>query len=76
MANTTGKNFAQIYYLNGYYNGDFESIIKHIKSKLGKNTKATYQRNLVKKYLSMINNANDNFCFEKIEEIRLALKNN
>ncbi|TXG36986.1 hypothetical protein [Seonamhaeicola maritimus] len=76
MTNSGEKNFAQIYYLNDYYNGDFESIIKHIKSKLGKNTKATYQRNLVKKYLSMINNVDDNFCLEKIEEIKLALKNN
>jgi len=75
MTNTEEKNFAQIFYLNNYYNGDFESIIKHIKRKLGKNTKATYQRNLVKKYLSMINNANDNFCLEKIEEIRELLKN-
>ena len=76
MTNTEEKNFAQIYYLNDYYNGDFESIIKHIKSKLGKNTKATYQRNLVKKNLSMINNADDNFSHERIEEIRQALKGN
>jgi hypothetical protein len=76
MTNTEEKNFAQIYYLNGYYSGDFESIINHIKNKLGKNTKATYQRNLAKKYLSMINNADNNFSLEKIEEIRKALKNN
>ena len=75
MTNVEEKNFAQIFYLNGFYNGDFESIMRHIKSKLGKNTKATYQRNLVKKYLSMINNATDDFYLEKIDEIRELLKN-
>ncbi|WP_242121648.1 hypothetical protein [Aestuariivivens sediminicola] len=76
MTNTEEKNFAHAFYLNEFYNGDYESIRKHNESKLGKNTKATYQRNLLKKNLSMINNANDNYCHDKIEEIRLALKNN
>jgi predicted DNA-binding protein YlxM (UPF0122 family) len=75
MTNTEEKNFTQIFYLNDYYNGDFESIMNHIKNKLGKKTKATYQRNNVKKYLSMINNADNNFSLERIEEIRHALKN-
>lgn len=72
MTNTQEKNFAQIYYLNKYYKGDFESIMNHIKSKLGKNTKSTYQRNKVKKYLSMINNNTDSF-FENLEEIKRKL---
>ncbi|RMA56646.1 hypothetical protein [Ulvibacter antarcticus] len=74
MTNTEEKNFAQIYYLNEFYNGDFNSIMQHIKSKLGEKTKATYQRKKVKKYLSMINNADKNFSLEDINEIREALK--
>ncbi|MEP3838893.1 MAG: phage/plasmid replication protein [Algibacter sp.] len=76
MTNSEEKNFAQIFYLNDYYNGDFENIMKHIKSKLGKNTKATYQRNIVRKYLSMINNADSDYNIERIKEVRQALKSN
>lgn len=76
MTNTEEKNFAHIYYLNEFYNGDYNSIMHHIKSKLGEKTKATYQRNKVKKYLSMINNSDKNFNLENIKEIREALKNN
>ncbi len=56
MTNSEEKNYAHIYYLNSYYNGDYNSIIRHIKSRLGDNTKASYQREKVKKYLAMINN--------------------
>lgn len=76
MSNTEEKNFTQIYYLNDIYNGDFDSIMHHIKSKLGEKTKATYQRNIVKKYLSIINNADENFSLGNIDEMREALKNN
>jgi len=75
MTNTEEKNFAQIYLLNDKYNGDFNSILNHIKDKLGKNTKATYQRNQIKKYLAIINNSKDNETLENIREIANALKN-
>lgn len=73
MTNTQEKNFAQIYYLNEYYNGDFNKIINHIKSKLGEKTKASYQRGQVKKYLSMLNNDNKDFL-HYLEEIKDKLK--
>lgn len=73
MTNTQEKNYAQIYYLNEYYNGDFNSIMNHIKSKLSKRTKATYQRNIVLENLAMINNSDDNFL-NNIEEIKRKLK--
>lgn len=74
MTNTEEKNYAQIYWLNKLYNGDYHSILKHITSKLGSNTKASYQRKQTLKYLSMINNANDDYSKENIEEIKTALK--
>jgi hypothetical protein len=74
MTNTQEKNFTQIYYLNEIYNGNFESIINHIKSKLGSNTKATYQRKQVKKYLAMINNSKDQNSIQNIVEIQNALR--
>lgn len=74
MTNTEEKNFAQIYLLNDKYNGDFNSILNHIKRKLGSKTKATYQRNQIKKYLAIINNSKDNETLENIKEITGALK--
>lgn len=75
MTNTEEKNFAQIYLLNDKYNGDFNSILRHIKRKLGKNTKASYQRGQIKKYLAIINNNKNNETIENIREILDALKN-
>ena len=74
LTNIEEKNYAQIYYLNELYHGDFHSIIRHIKNKLGKNTKASYNRKQVLEYLAMINNANDGYSKENIEEIKAALK--
>lgn len=76
MTNTQEKNFAQIYYLNEIYNGDFESIINHIKSKLGNRTKASYQRKQTKKYLAIINNSKEMDSIKYINEIKEALKEN
>ena len=73
MTNTQEKNFAHIFYLNQFYRGDTNRIIKHIESKLAKNTKASYQRKKVKEYLSMINNTSECF-FEDIEEIKSKLR--
>jgi hypothetical protein len=75
MTNTEEKNFAQIYLLNDKYNGDFNSILSHIKGKLGKNTKASYQRGQIKKYLAIINNSKNNETIESIREVLVALKN-
>ena len=44
------------------------------KSKLGKNTKATYQRKQVLKNLAMINNADSDYSTENIEEIKRGLQ--
>lgn|GEM_PF-3195449 len=74
MTNTEEKNFAQIYLLNQQYNGDFNLILNHIKGKLGKTTKATYQRGAIKKYLAIIKNSNNNETLENITEILNALK--
>jgi hypothetical protein len=76
MSNTEEKNFTHIHYLNDLYHGDFDSIMHHIKNKLGEKTKATYQRKIVKKYLSIINNADRDFSLGNINEMREALKNN
>lgn len=73
MTNTQEKNFAQVYYLNELYHGDFDSIIGHIKNKLGKNTKATYQRKQVKKYLDIINNEKSKDIISDIDELLCAL---
>lgn len=74
MTNTQEQNFAQIYYLNEIYNGDFTAIMQHIKNKLSPNTKATYQRTKVKKYLAMINNAKDTNTIPNLIELQNALK--
>lgn len=74
MTNTEEQNFAQIYYLNEIFSGDFNSIMNHIKSKLSPNTKATYQRTKVKKYLAMINNAKDLDTIPNLIELQNALK--
>ena len=74
MNNFEEKNYAQIYLLNQYYNGDFNSIFNHIKSKLGRNTKASYQRKQIVKYMAMINNANNDYSQENIEEIKMGLQ--
>lgn len=74
LTNTEEKNYTQIYWLNELYNGDYPSILKHITNKLGSKTKATYQRRQILKYLAMINNANDDYSKENIEEIKRALK--
>jgi hypothetical protein len=76
MTNTQEKNFAQIYYLNEMYNGNFERIMAHIKNKLGDNTKATYQRKKVKKYLAIINNAKGINTLNNINEFKNALIEN
>ena len=74
MTNSEEKNYAQIYWLNRLYNGDYHSILKHITNKLGSKTKASYQRKQTLKYLAMINNANDDYRKDNIEEIKSALK--
>tara|TARA_R110000751_G_scaffold100068_2_gene193763 strand:- start:61625 stop:62587 length:963 start_codon:yes stop_codon:yes gene_type:complete len=74
MTNTEEKNFAQIYLLNDEYNGDFNSILNHIKGKLGSKTKATYQRNQIKKYLAIIKNSNNNETQANLIEIINSLK--
>lgn len=74
MNNSQEKNFTQVYYLNDIYNGDFSSIMTHIKGKLSANTKPSYQRKQVKKYLAMINNAKDQDSMQNIKEIQNALK--
>jgi ubiquitin len=74
MKNTDEKNFTQIYYLNDIYNGDFNAIMNHIKSKLSSNTKATYQRTKVKTYLAMINNSKEQSTLPNIIELQNALK--
>ncbi len=74
MTNTEEKNFAQIYYLNHKYNGDFNNILNHIKSKLGNKTKATYQRELIKKHLAIINNSKNVKAIDDIMEILDCLK--
>jgi hypothetical protein len=76
MTNTEEKNYAQIYCLNITYNGNFEQIIKHLKSKYSPNTKSTGLRTKVKKYLSIINNSNDNYNIDLLNEIRERLKEN
>lgn len=73
MTNAEEKSFAQIYYLNQYYRGDFNRIMNHIKNKLAKKTNASPYRKSVKKYLSVINNNSDSF-FEYLEEMRTKLK--
>lgn len=73
LTNSEERNYTQIYYLNELYNGDFNRILSHITSKLSKNTKATYQKTLLKKYLAMINNADKNYSSEKIEEVKEML---
>lgn len=75
MTNTQEKNFAHIYMLNEMYNGDFNKIMNHIKNKLSKNTKASYQRSKVKEYLSIINNDSQS-RIDDILEFHNALKNN
>jgi hypothetical protein len=74
MTNTEEKNYAQIYCLNITYNGNFEQIIKHLKSKYSQNTKSTGLRTKVKKYLSIINNSNDNYNIDLLNEIRERLR--
>ncbi len=74
MSNTVEKNIGQIYMLNDYYNGDFDSIYNHIKSKYGIKTKVTGLRQKVKKSLAIINNTNGNYSLENIEEIKAKLK--
>ena len=73
MTNAEEKSFAQIYYLNQYYRGDFNRIMNHIKNKLAKKTNASPYRKVWKKYLSVINNNSDSF-FEYLEEMRTKLK--
>jgi hypothetical protein len=74
MTNKEEQNFAQILYLNNLYDGDFNAIMNHIKSKLGPNTKATYQRNKVKKYLAMISNAEEIDTISNLKDLENALK--
>ncbi|WP_157972888.1 hypothetical protein [Aureibaculum luteum] len=73
MTNPQEKNFAHIFYLNDIYNGDFESIMRHIKSKLSKNTKATHQRKVVKYNLALINNSKNQDTMQNIKEMQEAL---
>ena len=74
MTNNQEQNFAQIYYLNEVYNGDFNEIMKHIKRKLSPNTKPTFQRAKVKKYLGMINNKVNTNSLPNLIELQSALK--
>lgn len=69
------KNLGQILLLYEHYNGNLNEIINHIKSKLSKNTKATYQIKNAKKYFYIIEGMKDNFLKENIEEIKNALFN-
>ena len=74
MTNKEEQNFAQVLYLNNLYDGDFNAIMNHIKSKLSPNTKATYQRNKVKKYLAMISNAEEIDTISNLKDLENTLK--
>ncbi len=73
MTNSEEKNFAQIYLLSEIYNGDFESIVKHLDSRYSRNTKHNL-RGFVKECLFLINNAKDNLITNNINEIKQGLK--
>lgn len=73
LTNNEEKTLFQIKCLSEKYNGDFNMIYNHIKSKLGKNTKSTYQRNQIIKYLSIINNSEINLFKELIDEVLISL---
>ena len=50
------KNYALTLLLNDLHNGNLNAIRNEIKSRLGKDTKPTYQMNKIKEYLPMVNN--------------------
>jgi len=68
------KDLIYTKYLNEVYNGDREAIKKHLKRKLGKNTKATYQLNKLDKYLYILNNSKDNSIKSNIQELTSSLQ--
>jgi hypothetical protein len=74
MTNAEEKNFSQIYFLNEYYGGDFDSIYNHLKSKFSANTKPTGLRKKLIESLSIINNSDSTFNLDNIEEIKNSLK--
>ena len=73
MTNAQEKNFAQIFYLNTLYNGNFQQIINHIKSKYRSKTKVTGLRAKIKKQLYKINNSKKDFKLQLLNEIREGL---
>ncbi len=73
MSNTQEKNFAQIHYLNQLYNGNFQQIFDHIKSKYKSKTKVTGLRAKIKKHLSVISNSKKDFNIQLLNEIREGL---
>lgn len=68
------KNFAYTFYLNTLYNGNFEQIVKHIKSKHSSNTKIPGLKSQVTKHLSIINNSNNDYNANMLNEIIDNLK--
>jgi hypothetical protein len=50
------KNYALTLLLNGMHNGNLNAIRNEIKSRLGKDTKPTYQMKKIKEYLPMVKN--------------------
>lgn len=74
MTNTQEKKLGQIYLLNDQYNGDFDSIYKHIKNKYGKNTKVTGLKREIKEMLAIISNSRKDYNQENIIEMMSALK--
>ncbi len=73
MSMADAKNYALTKILYDQYNGDYTSIINYIKGKLSKGTNPSYQVGITKKYIAMINNNNENYCADDIEEIKTAL---
>lgn len=67
------KNLIYTNYLNNLYNADRGQMVVHIKNKLSKRTKATYQLKQLDKYLSIINNNRTNSIKDNIEELRASL---
>lgn len=73
MTSKEENNLGGIFYLYHHFNGNYDKIINHIKSKLGRKTKATYQTKIAKHYFDMIENSKDNLLKDNIEEIKNAL---
>jgi len=75
MTRTELKSLGEIYLLHNQYNGDFDSIYKHIKNQLSSNTKPSTQRKQIIKNMAIINNSNGQNTSNNIKEITTALLN-